>query len=141
MSLFKRSSVINQLSAPVKGDSVNVETIFDGMSIPGQLKFAIRPSNDAIFAPLNGEVTDLTSHHIAMTAISGDCYWLTLQRPANETAGTFEWQVRIGDSISPLTLLGTLTATDSKSLIICSRIGLSSTTETQKQRRFSAIFG
>lgn len=139
MSIFKRFATINQLSAPVQGQSVNLETIADSMTIPGEIKFAVQPNNDAVYAPLNGEVTDMTSHHIAMTALSGDRYWLTLQPTA--TTDSFDWQVRVGDSISPLTLLGTLNAIGSSSLVICSQLGIAPTENASKQHRLSAIFG
>jgi len=140
MSLFNHFSTINHLSSPVQGQSVSLDTVGDARNIPGQIRLAIQPNNVAIYAPLNGEVTAMTSHHIAMTAISGKHYWLTLQTANVEIPSTFDWQIRVGDTISPLTLLGTLNSLSQTSLVICSQLGVTTSESTSKRRRLSAIF-
>lgn len=140
MSLFNHFSAINRLSSPVQGQSVSLDMVGGTTNIPGQIRLAIQPNNVAIYAPLNGEVTAITNHHIAMTAISGDHYWLTLQATTAEMSGTFDWQIRVGDTISPLTLLGTLNSLNQTSLVICSQLGVTASESTSKRRRLSAIF-
>ena len=140
MSLFNHFSAINRLSSPVQGQSVSLDTVGDARNIPGQIRLAIQPNNVAIYAPLNGEVTAMTNHHIVMTAISGKRYWLTLQTATAEMPGTFDWQIRVGDTISPLTLLGTLNSLSQTSLVICSQLGVTTSESTSKRRRLSAIF-
>ncbi|CAM3049930.1 hypothetical protein [Lactiplantibacillus plajomi] len=63
-------------------------------------------NNNQIFAPTDGEVRWLSSTAMLLRCINGETYLLKLMA----ASGQFNWLVRVGDSVSPLTLIATLSA-------------------------------
>ena len=96
-----------KLSVPVRGHHVT-------LSNDSALLLAIHPTDLAVYAPLNGEIVALTSNSARIVGLAGQSYRLALATPT----GNFEWQVRIGDSVSPISLLGTLSQNLSKAAVV-----------------------
>ena len=106
-----------KLSVPVRGHHVT-------LSNDSALLLAIHPTDLAVYAPLNGEIVALTSNSARIIGLDGQLYRLALTDPN----GNFEWQVRIGDSVSPISLLGTLSQDLSKTAIVtCEQISVQAT--------------
>lgn len=106
-----------KLSVPVRGHHVT-------LSNDSALLLAIHPTDLAVYAPLNGEIVALTSNSARIVGLAGQSYRLALATPT----GNFEWQVRIGDSVSPISLLGTLSQDLSKTAIVtCEQISVQAT--------------
>lgn len=104
---FWHRKAVFKLSAPVRGHHVT-------LSNDSALLLAIHPTDLAIYAPLNGEIVALTSNSARIIGLDGQLYRLALTDPN----GNFEWQVRIGDSVSPISLLGTLSQNLSKAAVV-----------------------
>ena len=103
-----------KLSAPVRGHHVT-------LSNDSALLLAIDPTVLAVYAPLNGEIVALSNNSARIIGLDGQSYRLALAAQA----GNFEWQVRIGDSVSPISLLGTLSQNLSKTAVVtCEQISV-----------------
>ncbi|RRK11204.1 hypothetical protein D1831_03750 [Lactiplantibacillus garii] len=101
-----------QLTAPVRGHHVP-------LSSHSSLLLAIHPTDLAVYAPLNGEVRALTSSSLRLVGLDGQTYRLAL----STNTGYFNWQVRVGDSVSPLNLLGTLSQKlPTNAVVTCERL-------------------
>ncbi|AVK60571.1 hypothetical protein C5Z25_01755 [Lactobacillus sp. CBA3605] len=118
---FWRQQQLSKLSAPVQGRTVDLAAVPAMTAATAVL--ALQPSNDAVYSPVNGEVLALTSQRIKFQALDGRQYWLRLAAGATQLVGQFEWQVRVGDTVSPITLLGTLSiaAVDS-AVVVCDEL-------------------
>jgi len=93
-----------KLIAPVAGNYINAT---DTIGNTSHIHFAIQPSDTIINAPVNGDVLALSLHSITLRSFNNQTYRLKL---ADAGLGDhFDWQVRIGDTVSPLSILGTLT--------------------------------
>lgn len=123
-----------KLSVPVEGHPVRLPEISQSDS---EVVFATKPTNLAVNAPLNGEVLALSRHAIRLVALNGQTYWLRLTHRINQ-ASQFDWQVRVGDTVSPLTILGTLNqAAIDSAVVVCER--QLETNETTTPREFLGV--
>ncbi len=94
------------------------------LSNDSALLLAIHPTDLAVYAPLNGEIVALSNNSARIIGLDGQSYRLALAAQA----GNFEWQVRIGDSVSPISLLGTLSQNLSKTAVVtCEQISAQAT--------------
>ncbi|BDZ31072.1 hypothetical protein RA086_07840 [Lactiplantibacillus sp. WILCCON 0030] len=119
MWLLHRSQTKESLAIPVNGQSITQQ------NLPAQTRLAIRPTTEAVHAPIDGEVRELTTQGMLLTSINDHQYWLGLRDNQTDrvSRGQFDWQVRVGDSVSPLTLLGTLdSAALAHSIVICDEL-------------------
>lgn len=137
MRLFKRMSTSDRLSLPVSGQSLSLT------NEPAKYRLAIKPANVAVYAPVNGEVREITATGLTLMSINDRQYWLGLTIPDNQSVGHFDWQVRVGDSVSPLTLLGTLSsAAMMATVVVCDElITAPVTTVHSDHSRLRALFG
>jgi len=105
-----------KLNAPVAGNYVNFA------DTNNNVQFAIRPSDTIINAPLNGDVIALSLHTITLRAFNGQTYRLELA-DTNSSYEYFDWQVRVGDTVSPLSILGMLSIDpEPTTLLICEQL-------------------
>lgn len=137
MRLFKRMSTSERLSLPVSGQSISLA------NAPEKCRLAVKPENMAVYAPLNGEVREITATGMTLMSINGKQYWLGLTIPDNQSAGHFDWQVRVGDSVSPLTLLGTLSsAAMMATVVVCDELITAPVTVVRNSHpRLRTLFG
>lgn len=106
MRLFRRYHQSN-LKAPVTGTHVDLKSLASNSA--SQVMLAIKPTTNEVHSPIHGEVTAITQHAIKLQDLDGHDYWVHLNQVLNQVKTTiFDWQVRVGDSVSPMTLLGTL---------------------------------
>mgnify|MGYP003365135856 FL=1 len=137
MRLFKRMSTSDCLSLPVSGQSLSLA------NEPAKCQLAIKPANMAVYAPVNGEVREITATGLTLMSINGRQYWLGLHIQDDQSAGHFDWQVRVGDSVSPLTLLGTLSSAAMMATVVVydELITAPVTTVHSDHSRLRALFG
>jgi len=108
MGLFRRYHQ-NNLKAPVTGTHVDIKSLDHASSALAQVKLAIAPTTNEIHSPVHGEVLAVSQHAIKLQDLDGQDYWVHLSQTLDYLkAKIFDWQVRVGDSVSPMTLLGTL---------------------------------
>ncbi|VDG24165.1 PTS glucose transporter subunit IIA [Lactiplantibacillus mudanjiangensis] len=107
MGLFRRHHQF-KLKAPVMGMPVDLASV----ATNEQVRLAIKPTNAEVHSPIHGEVVALNTRAIKLQDLEGHTYWVRLtQALAHATTTLFDWQVRVGDSVSPMTLLGTFDIT------------------------------
>ncbi|MFB9769467.1 hypothetical protein ACFFLI_06155 [Lactiplantibacillus modestisalitolerans] len=78
----------------------------------------IQPSDYVLHAPLDGDVTATSSTSIELIGWDQQVYQLLL----TSSAGHCDWQVRVGDHVTPVGILGTLSSdTAATAILTCSR--------------------
>ncbi|MBT1138211.1 hypothetical protein [Lactiplantibacillus argentoratensis] len=100
---FSRRQQRNSLQAPVAG----THTAMPAATSPQQVGvLAVQPTSQVINAPLDGDIISLSPSSLVINSLSGHYIELRIDTPYFQN--TCDWQVRVGDSVSPLTILGTL---------------------------------
>ncbi|ETY74022.1 hypothetical protein [Lactiplantibacillus fabifermentans] len=116
MRLFQQQK-LTQVSAPVTGTPIDVQTL-PARAITGQALLAMQPTAAPVYAPVNGEVRAITVTSIRLRGLNEQDYWLQLTSESGQAH--FDWQVRVGDTVSPIAVLGTLSANAiNASTVIC----------------------
>lgn len=111
---FWHRKQVAKISAPVMGEPVNSST-----SHRNQVLVTIHPTDLAVYAPVNGEIVKISHNQIQIQGLDHQTYLIKL----NSILGRLDWQVRVGDSVSPLNLLGTISDEISVAdTIICERL-------------------
>ncbi|MFC6181835.1 PTS glucose transporter subunit IIA [Lactiplantibacillus daowaiensis] len=107
MRLFRRHQQF-KLKAPVTGTHVDLKSIDHTTMDAAQVLLAIKPTTNELHSPVHGEVVAISQHAIKLEDLAGHDYWVHLNQAMDNLNGQlFDWQVRVGDSVSPMTLLGT----------------------------------
>ena len=114
-----------QVLPPVAGTYVTTPTI--DISRQQTALVAIRPTDNIINAPLDGDIVRLSPTEATILAINGHTYMLHVE-PAKHPV-TCDWQVRVGDSVSPLTILGMLTGPFTKAYLTVSQLNSATTSD------------
>ncbi|ALO04475.1 hypothetical protein N7X57_08650 [Lactiplantibacillus paraplantarum] len=100
---FLRHHDQTRVQAPVAGIYQAIPTVAN----PQQMGLlAMQPTDAVINAPLDGDIISLSSSRVSFKALNGQRFELRIDTP--DYQNSCDWQVRIGDSVSPLTILGTL---------------------------------
>ncbi|MDV0430095.1 hypothetical protein RXV91_04245 [Lactiplantibacillus sp. DA1] len=100
---FLRHHDQTKLQAPVAG----IYQDLPAAAHPQQIGLlTMQPTDTVINAPLDGDVISLSSSSIFLRALNGQRFELRIDTLDYQIS--CDWQVRIGDSVSPLTILGTL---------------------------------
>ncbi|WEE34770.1 hypothetical protein [Lactiplantibacillus paraplantarum] len=100
---FLRHHDQTSVQAPVAGIYQAIPTVANPQRM-GLL--AMQPTDAVINAPLDGDIISLSSSRVSFKALNGQRFELRIDTP--DYQNSCDWQVRIGDSVSPLTILGTL---------------------------------
>lgn len=100
---FSHHQKRNSLQAPVAG----TYTVIPTATSPQQIGLlAIQPTSPVINAPIDGDIISLSPSRLVINSLSNQHIELRIDRPNSHNKCT--WQVRVGDSVSPLTIVGTL---------------------------------
>ncbi|MFC6181539.1 PTS glucose transporter subunit IIA [Lactiplantibacillus daowaiensis] len=121
MKLFQRKHQL-QLVAPVGGMYVDIRKVpVDNVTVG----FALEPMVGEIQAPIAGEITQLTPQSVTiMAAHQCDVTVQLGQSTTGASATAFNWQVAVGDQVTPDTLLANmdlnaLHEANQSALVIC----------------------
>lgn len=117
MGLFRRQYQI-RLHQPITGSASTIQSL---PSVAHQTPLMrIQPNDRIISAPLDGEIVALSPRHLTITALNGQQF--DLQIETTDYHAMVDWQVRIGDSVSPLTILGLLEGSLTATSLVVSRL-------------------
>lgn len=103
----------SKLYAPVNGELIMIETVSDPVFAEKMMGegFAVKPSDGAIYAPIEGEITNVfpTKHAISVITKSGIEVLIHMGLDTVELAGEpFDVQVKAGDKVTENTLLANI---------------------------------
>lgn len=117
MGLFRRQYQI-RLHQPITGSASTIQSLPPVAHQTPLMR--IQPNDRIISAPLDGEIVTLSPRHLTITALNGEQFRLEIE--TTDYHAMADWQVRVGDSVSPLTILGLLEGSLVATSLVVSRV-------------------